>query len=234
MSGKILVVDDDREICMLVEKYLSLNNYEVVKAYDGREAFQIFEREDFDMVITDIMMPQLDGIQLCKMIREKSEIPVLLLTAKNEDMDKVLGFKIGADDYVTKPFSVYELSARVEAHLRRYGKFKNKAETEKETVIDLGYLNIDFGKLLITKDGQEVSLTAKELEILKLLSEHPEQVFSKKQIFKGVWKEDYFDDNTVTVHIRRLRKKIEKDPDDPKLIKTVWGLGYKFSMGEGR
>lgn len=232
MGNRILVVDDDKEICMLVEKYLNLNNYEVVKAYNGQEALDIFTKETFDMVITDVMMPKLDGIQLCKAIREKSDIPVLLLTAKSEDMDKVLGFKIGADDYITKPFSVYELSARVEAHLRRYGRMQHIQETPKEVVIDLGYLKVDFGKLLILKDGEEIALTAKELEILKLLSEHPEQVFSKKQIFKSVWKEDYFDDNTVTVHIRRLRKKIEKDPDDPKLIKTVWGLGYKFSMSE--
>jgi len=232
MNNKILVVDDDKEICMLVEKYLNLNNYEVVKAYDGEEALELFGKDKFDMVITDVMMPKLDGIQLCKIIREKADIPVLLLTAKSEDMDKVLGFKIGADDYITKPFSVYELSARVEAHLRRYNKMQNSQNTPKETVIDLGYLHIDFGKLLIVKEGKEIALTAKELEILRLLSEHPEQVFSKKQIFKSVWKEDYFDDNTVTVHIRRLRKKIEKNPDEPQLIKTVWGLGYKFTLNE--
>lgn len=223
---KILIVDDENEIIALMKKYLEVEGYIVDTAEDGFTALDLFQRNYYHMIIADIMMPKMNGIELLKKIRQNSNVLFLLLTAKDAEIDRVLGFKLGADDYITKPFYMNELLARVEAHLRRYHIQKSDAEEKK--LLFKG-LEIDLKKIHVVKNEKKILLRAKEFELLAFLAQHQGQVFSKKQIFENVWENDYMhDDNTVTVHIRRLRKKIEDDPDNPELIKTVWGLGYKF------
>lgn len=228
-KSKILVVEDEREIGLLLKKYLEVENYEVVCAEDGKKGLQFFNDEVFDLVISDIMMPIMDGIDLCKEIRRKSNVPIIFLTAKDDEVDKLLGLMQGADDYITKPFSIKEVVARVKAILRRYLELS-------QGVIPIAILEakgvyIDFSNAVVKKNDEEVTLRAKEYDILSLLAKQPEKVFSKGHIFESVWGSEYFgDDNTVMVHIRRIRNKLEDDPNEPKFIKTVWGLGYKFSL----
>ncbi|MTI71614.1 MAG: response regulator transcription factor [Firmicutes bacterium] len=221
---KILIVDDDPEITDLLVRYLEVEGYLVDKAYNGSDALELFKKNVYDMVITDIMMPGLDGLDLLKKIRELHNPIIILLTAKDKEVDRVIGLKSGADDYVVKPFYMNELIARIESHLRRYNLDKERIEK-----LIFNNLIIDTTKAIVKKGGREVKLRAKEYELLVFLSKNESQVFSKGQIFKNVWKDEYYeDDNTVMVHIRRLRSKIEDDPSNPKIIKTVWGLGYKF------
>ncbi len=230
-QSKILIVEDEVEIAFLIKKYLEKEGYAVSLAEDGMVGLEVFKRDKFDLVITDIMMPNLDGVELCKKIRKESIVPIMFLTAKDEEVDRLIGLMLGGDDYVTKPFSINEVVARVKAILRRYLDL-NKQEGSNDIVI-LDDLFIDLKNSIVKRNDEEIHLRVKELKILELLAKTPGKVFSKSQIFESVWESKYLgDDNTVMVHMRRLRKKIEVDPNNPKFIKTLWGLGYKFAKKE--
>lgn len=226
----ILVADDEREIVELIELYLSKENYNIIKAYDGMEAYNKFGEEKIDLAILDIMMPLLDGFQLVKRIREKYNTPVIILSAKSEDMDKILGLGLGADDYMTKPFNPLELTARVQAQLRRYHKLGPSAELMEKSDIEIGDIVLDENGMTACKGGKQLELTSKEFKILYLLMKNQGKVYTKKQIFEYVWEDNYYnDDNVVMVHLSNLRDKIEDNPKAPKYIKTIRGLGYKFN-----
>ena len=223
----ILVCDDDREIVEAIDIYLTQEGYHVIKAYDGIEALEILNKEDIQLLIIDIMMPRLDGIHTTLKIREKSSIPIIILSAKSEDADKILGLNIGADDYVTKPFSPLELVARVKSQLRRYMKLGTMAEVS-ESVYKTGGLMIDDDKKEVTVDGDAIRLTPIEYNILFFLVKNAGKVFSIEQIYENIWNEEAIGvDNTVAVHIRHIREKIEINPKDPQYLKVVWGIGYK-------
>ena len=225
----ILVADDDPDIAELVEIHLAEEGFRVYKAYDGREALQVFAREKIDLAILDIMMPGIDGIRVCEKIREVSMIPVIMLSAKDSEADKVAGLGIGADDYVTKPFQTGELAARVKSQLRRYQKFGVQDPAECTDEIRLENLHIDKSLHAVEAFGKQVHLTHLEFEILYLLASHPGQIFSTDEIFEKVWKEKSYDmSNTVMVHIRRLREKLEGRQRKAQIIKTVWEVGYKI------
>ncbi|MBU7318369.1 response regulator transcription factor [Paenibacillus oleatilyticus] len=227
---RILIADDDREIRELVKTYLERETYRIDTAADGEEALRLFESHRYNLILLDLMMPKVDGIEVCRRLRMKTNVPILMLTAKDQEIDKVLGLSIGADDYITKPFSVHELVARIKAHLRRFLVLGSESGSPQETVLSFKNLSIHLQKYTVTRAGEEITLTGKEFELLKFMASHPEQVFTKTQLFRQVWDSDYLeDDNTVMVHIRKLRMKIEEDPSDPKWIQTVWGIGYKFA-----
>jgi len=230
---RILVVDDEKEIRDLVKKYLERELYQVDTAVDGEEALRLFESYKYDFILLDLMMPKIDGIEVCRRLRNLTNIPILMLTAKDQEIDKILGLGIGADDYMTKPFSINELVARIKAHLRRFLVLGSEADggaDAEASLIRYKGLTIDLKQYTATIEGNVIALTAKEFELLKFFASHPEQVFTKTQIFRQVWGSAYLeDDNTVMVHIRKLRKKIEVDPSDPRWIQTVWGIGYKFA-----
>jgi DNA-binding response OmpR family regulator len=227
LEKKILVVDDEKEIRNLLDIYLSNEGYKVVKASDGEEALNIVEADNIQLVVLDIMMPKMDGIEVCRRIREKLSIPILMLSAKSEDMDKIQGIMTGADDYMTKPFNPLELTVRVKALLRRAYYFNPTADTEN--VINIESLTIDKNKHKVTVDDQEIPLTSREFDILYLLATNRGTVFSTEDIFKKVWKEKYYQsNNTVMVHMSRIREKIEKYMNGTKIIHTVWGVGYKI------
>ena len=222
----ILICDDEKDIVSALKIYLSSEGYGTFEAYDGRSALEIVSREEVHLILMDIMMPEMDGISALSKLRENWNIPVILLTAKGEDTDKVLGLNIGADDYVTKPFNPVELIARVRSQLRRYMQLGGKADTGKITV---GRLEIDNDSKTVTADGEPVNLTPKEYEILRLMMENPGVVYSPREIYRAVWGDDpYGAENTVAVHIRHLREKVEIDPADPRYLKVVWGHGYKI------
>lgn len=223
----ILVCDDEKDIVSALEIYLKSDGYSVFKAYNGKEALKVIEREEIHLVLLDIMMPQMDGIETMVKIREISNVPVILLTAKSEDTDKVLGLTVGADDYVTKPFNPVELQARVKSQLRRYMQL-GSGQTGKAK-LRAGGIELDDKSKEVTLDGDPVTLTKTEYEILKLLMEHPGEVFSPNQIYEAVWKDSpYGIENTVAVHIRHLREKLEYNPAEPRYIQVVWGRGYKM------
>ncbi len=227
-SGNILIVDDDHEIADLVGIHLRGEGYNVYKAYNGNDALDIFDREEIDLAILDIMMPGMDGNEVCAKIREHSTIPIIMLSAKDSENDKVSGLVNGADDYVTKPFNTMELIARVKSQLRRYQSFGG-AEAKNNGVVDIENLWIEKSSHQVKAYGREVKLTPIEFDILYLMASHPNTVFSTDEIFERVWKEKSFEmSNTVMVHIRRLREKIEEDPRKAQIIKTVWGVGYKI------
>ncbi|SKC39962.1 response regulator transcription factor [Maledivibacter halophilus] len=229
---RILVVDDETEILNLLMKYLEREGYNVDIASDGEEGLNLFRINNYDIIILDVMMPKIDGIELCKILRNETNIPIVMLTAKDDEIDKVLGLRIGADDYITKPFSMNEFVARVNALLRRYLVLSNKAVFNNDSTLSFGELKIDLKSYTVYRGKKEIQLTAKEFELLRFFANHPNQVFTKAQIFKNVWDDTFIeDDNTVMVYIRRLRKKIEKNPQKPRLVQTVWGIGYKF-IGE--
>lgn len=230
MTHKVLVVDDDPEIRDVVHIFLRNEGFTIFEAEDGLQALQILNREGIDLIILDVMMPNLDGIKACFKIRETSNIPIIMLSAKAEDIDKITGLTTGADDYVSKPFNPLELIARVKAQLRRqklaeesYGK-----STSDSGIIEINDLIIDKRRHVVTVSRKEVSLTPLEFSILELLASHRGQVFNVEKIYQSVWKEDkYLSDNTIMVHIRNIREKIEDNPREPRYIKTVWGVGYK-------
>ncbi len=227
----ILVCDDEKDIVSAVGIYLSSEGYQVYPAYDGAQAVDLIRKEDIHLVLMDIMMPNMDGIQAMVEIRKLSNVPVILLTAKGEDTDKVLGLNVGADDYVTKPFNPAELQARVKSQLRRYMKLGGGQILEGKLCI--GGIEMDDKSKEVTLDGEPVALTRTEYDILKLLMEHPGQVFSPNEIYNKVWKDVSFGtENTVAVHIRHLREKIEYDPANPRFLKVVWGRGYKMEGGQ--
>ncbi len=223
----ILVCDDDREIVSAIEIYLSNEGYTVFKAYDGLEALNVVEKEELHLIIMDVMMPKMDGLRATMKIREENNIPIIILSAKSEDYDKITGLNVGADDYITKPFNPLELIARVKSLLRRY---TNLGSLEKKSgVFKTGGLIIDDEQKSVEVDGKPISLTPIEYGILKLLAENAGRVFSMTQIYEAVWNEPaYNPENTVAVHIRRIREKIEINPKDPKYLKVVWGVGYKI------
>lgn len=226
--ANILVCDDDREIVDAIEIYLKNEGYRIFKAYDGEEAIRILHKEDIQLLIMDIMMPKLDGIHATLKIREYSSIPIIILSAKSEDMDKILGLNVGADDYVTKPFNPLELVARVKSNLRRYTKL-GSLNTEDNAVFRIGGLSINDDTKEVSVDGEPVKLTPIEYSILLLLVKNPGRVFSINQIYENIWNEEAIGaDNTVAVHIRHIREKIEINPREPRYLKVVWGVGYKI------
>ena len=226
----ILVCDDDREIVEAIEIYLSKEGYNVIKAYDGLEAIEILKKEDVQLLLIDVMMPKLDGLRATLKIREKSGIPIIILSAKSEDSDKVIGLDVGADDYITKPFNPLELIARVKSQLRRYTKLGTMAG-QKSNVYTVGGLEVNDDSKEVTVDGESVKLTPYEYKILLLLVKNQGRVFTIEQIYENVWEEEAIAaDNTVAVHIRHIREKIEINPKEPRYLKVVWGVGYKFEV----
>ena len=227
---KILVVDDDKEIVGAIKKRLELEGYDVVPAYNGLEALDVLVEQDIQLLIIDIMMPGMDGLSATMKIRESKNIPIIILSAKTEESDKILGLSMGADDYVSKPFRPDELIARVKSQLRRYLQLgSNAAGPEDNNRLILGGLTLDLDGKCIYVDGEPVKVTATEFKILNLLMRHPGRVFSAEEIYERVWEEAaYATENTVMVHIRRIREKIEIDPKNPKYLKVVWGIGYKM------
>lgn len=226
----ILVVDDEKEITDAIEVYLKNQNYNVFKAYNGVEALDIFDKEEIHLIIIDIMMPKLDGTKATIKIREKSTVPIIFLSAKSEDMDKISGLNIGADDYITKPFNSMELLARVNSNIRRYTNYSNNNEAKQDNVIKIGGIELKDESKELLVDGNSVRTTPLEYKILKLLMNNPNRVFSIEEIYEKVWNEPAYNPDTVTVHIRRIREKIEINPREPKYLKVVWGVGYKFEQ----
>lgn len=228
MTPKILIAEDDTDIRQLIRMHLEKDDYHVDTAENGLKALEKFNLAHYDLIILDIMMPGLTGIELLRHIREKSEVPVLMLTARDADHDKILGLDLGADDYITKPFSIFELSSRVRAHLRRYLKFNQNADI-KGRILESGPLFLDESRHEVTVNGQAVDLNPTEFKILTLFMQSPGRVYTKRQIYEFAWEEDYHgDDNTIMVHISHLREKIETDPKHPRLIKTIRGVGYRL------
>ena len=228
--SRILVCDDDKEIVEAIAIYLEQEDYEVLKAYDGEEAMRILEQEEIDLLIIDVMMPKLGGVEATFRIREKSGIPIIILSAKSEDQDKIFGLKVGADDYVTKPFNPKELLARVQSLLRRSQILNRAGEPEVEKgIFRNGGLGINDERKIVTVDGEKVRLTPLEYNILLFFMKHPGRTFSTSQIYENIWNEEsYGDDNVVAVHIRHIREKIEINPKKPKYLQVVWGIGYQM------
>ncbi len=223
----ILVCDDDREIAGAIEVYLKNEGYRVLKAADGLEALEILQKETVHLILMDIMMPRMDGMKATMRIRENKNIPIIMLSAKTEDYDKIMGLNMGADDYITKPFNPLELIARVKSQLRRYVNLGSMEQ--KKNVYTTGGLMIDDETKTVTLDGEQVVVTPIEYGILKYLTENAGKVFSIDQIYEAVWKEPAFNpENTVAVHVRRIREKIEINPKEPRYLKVVWGIGYKI------
>ena len=224
---KVLVCDDEKDIVSAISIYLTSDGYEVIPARNGLEALDIVKHNDVHLVLMDIMMPVMDGIEAMVEIRKISNVPVILLTAKSEDTDKVLGLTVGADDYVTKPFNPLELTARVKSQLRRYMQLGGGAI--RKDVLSIGGIELDDRSKEVSLDGEKISLTRTEYDILKLLMQHPGQVFSPNEIYEKVWNDNPFrNENTVAVHIRHLREKVEYNPAEPRHLKVVWGRGYKM------
>lgn len=230
----ILVCDDDKEIVEAIDIYLTKEGYKVIKAYDGIEAIEKLKSEDIHLLLIDVMMPRLDGIRATLKIREESCIPIIILSAKSEDSDKVIGLDVGADDYVTKPFNPLELIARVKSQLRRYTKLGSMTQ-QGEKVYTVGELEVNDETKQVTVDGESVKLTPVEYNILLLLVKNPGRVYTIEQIYENVWNEEAVAaDNTVAVHIRHIREKIEINPKEPRYLKVVWGIGYKLEKNVGR
>ena len=226
---KVLVVDDEVEIASAIGIYLISEGYKVCTAYDGIEALDVLEKnDDIDLIILDVMMPKLDGIRTLAKIREERELPVIILSAKSEDTDKILGLNIGADDYLTKPFSPLELMARVRSQLRRYRSYSSKVVVETPDVYKIGGLELNTSRKELKVDGDYVKITPLEYKILSLLMSNKGRVFSIEEIYEKVWNELAINADTVTVHVRRIREKIEINPKEPRYLKVVWGIGYKI------
>lgn len=228
MNASILLVEDDHSISEMVENYLTKEGFQVHCAYDGDEARQRLQQEVFDLILLDIMLPKLNGIELLKLLRENSTIPVLILSAKDSEVDKALGLGFGADDYMTKPFSMIELVARIRASIRRATQYSGKIE-DVPTPIHIHEMTMNPENFQVYKNGEEIKLTSKEWAILKLFFTNPKRVYTKEQIYQAVWQDVYYgDENIINVHMRRLREKIEDDPSSPKYIQTLWGIGYRL------
>lgn len=226
--SKILIVDDDEEIRKVTGIYLENEGFEILKAENGHEALRIIRENEVDLVLLDIMMPGINGIEVCMKIRENNLMPIIFLSAKSEDLDKIHGLTSGADDYITKPFNAMELIARVKSQLRRYTRYSN-TQTISKNIIEIGNLTINIDTRLVYVGGKEVRLTPKEFDILELLARNKGIVFSIEKIYERVWGEEFYkSDNTVMVHITKIREKLEEDPKHPMYIKTIWGVGYKI------
>ena len=227
MAKKVLVVDDEKLIVKGIRFSLEQDGMEVDCAYDGEEALEMVQAKEYDIVLLDIMLPKLTGLEVCQQIREFSTVPVVMLTAKGDDMDKILGLEYGADDYITKPFNILEVKARIKAIIRRTTPKENVQN--KSQVIEAGNLVMDCESRRVNVDGKEINLTAKEFDVLELLVQNPQKVYSRENLLNIVWGYEYLGDvRTVDVHIRRLREKIEANPSEPKYVHTKWGVGYYF------
>lgn len=227
MGQKVLVVDDEKLIVKGIRFSLEQDGMEVDCAYDGEEALEMVQAKEYDIVLLDIMLPKLTGLEVCQQIREFSTVPVVMLTAKGDDMDKILGLEYGADDYITKPFNILEVKARIKAIIRRTTPKENVQN--KSQVIEAGNLVLDCESRRVNVDGKEINLTAKEFDVLELLVQNPQKVYSRENLLNIVWGYEYLGDvRTVDVHIRRLREKIEANPSEPKYVHTKWGVGYYF------
>lgn len=225
---KILLVEDDTEISDMLRNFLISENFEVTAAFDGESACGEFFADEYSLVLLDLMIPKKSGMEVMRSIREKSTVPIIILSAKDTDSDKTLGLGLGADDYITKPFSVTEVLARIKANIRRTTQYA-AGNAREETVLKRGALSLDINDYSVLKNGERMELTAKEFEILKLLMQNPKKVYTKEQIYSHVWNDAYFgDENAVNVHISRLRNKIEDNPRDPRIVVTVWGIGYRL------
>ena len=228
---KILLVEDDREISEMLRDYLATENYDVVCAFDGQEACRLFEEGGYSLVLLDLMIPKISGMEVMQRIRRGSYVPIIILSAKDTETDKTLGLALGADDYITKPFSVVEVLARIKANIRRATQYDSAAAdtAAASALLTAGELSMNLADYTVTKKGSRVELTAKEFEILKLLLQNPKKVYTKEQLYSLVWNDAYLgDENAVNVHISRLRNKIEDDSRNPRYVVTVWGIGYKL------
>ena len=227
MAKKVLVVDDEKLIVKGIRFSLEQDGMEVDCAYDGEEALECAKNKEYDMILLDLMLPKMNGLEVCQQIREFSDVPIIMLTAKGEDMDKILGLEYGADDYITKPFNILEVKARIKAIMRRAGK--TAAQETKAKVVEVGELRLDCESRRVFIGSREISLTAKEFDVLELLVFNPNKVYSRENLLNIVWGYEYPGDvRTVDVHIRRLREKIESNPSEPKYVHTKWGVGYYF------
>lgn len=230
MAKKILVIEDETSIAELERDYLELSAFEVTLAHDGEAGLERFAETEYDLFIVDVMLPKVDGVDVCKAIRSKTNKPIILVSAKKEDIDKIRGLGAGADDYITKPFSPSELVARVKAHISRYQRLVGEAALENE-VVEIRGLKIDKTSRRIFVDGEEKTFTTKEFELLTFLAEHPNRVYSKEDLFANIWNmESVGDIATVTVHIKKIREKIERNSSKPQYIETMWGVGYRFKI----
>lgn len=226
---KILLVEDDLEISDMLKNFLMTENFEVVAAYDGESACGKFCDGGYSLVLLDLMIPKRNGMEVMKIIRESSTVPIIIISARDSDSDKTLGLGMGADDYITKPFSVTEVLARIKANIRRNTQYSSDGRQDEESIITKGCLTINMNDYSVHKSGKKIELTAKEFEILKLLMKNPKKVYTKEQIYSLIWNDVYIgDENAVNVHISRLRNKIEDDPRNPQYVVTVWGIGYKL------
>lgn len=226
MGKKVLVVDDEKLIVKGIRFNLEQDGMEVAVAYDGEEALNLAKQQEFDIILLDVMLPKMDGFEVCQQIREFSTVPIIMLTAKGEDMDKILGLEYGADDYITKPFNILEVKARMKAIFRRLDK---KAEQEASKIIEVRNMRLDCDSRRVYISDKEINLTAKEFDVLELLLTNPNKVYSREKLLNLVWGSSYPGDvRTVDVHIRRLREKVEENPSDPKYVQTKWGVGYYF------
>ncbi|MTW86859.1 response regulator [Virgibacillus dakarensis] len=226
-----MIIEDDPEISNMVANYLEKEGYQTTVVHDGEQALREFVLDRFDLVLLDLMLPKLNGLEVLRQIREQSRVPILILSAKDGEADKALGLRIGADDYIAKPFSPLELAARVEASIRRATQYSNadNGNEPKPQLLSVGELIIDPDNFKVLKKNKEIKLTAKEFQILKLFVQHPTRVYTKAMLYKLVWNEEYYhDDNVINVHMRRLREKIEDDPSNPRYICTLWGIGYRL------
>ena len=228
MARRVLVVDDEKNIVKGIRFSLEQEGFEVISAYDGEEALNQAKQNEFDIILLDLMLPKLSGLEVCQQIREFSGVPIIMLTAKGEDMDKILGLEYGADDYITKPFNILEVKARIKAILRRTTRPESEAEPVK--VVEIGGLKMDCDSRRVYVNDKEINLTAKEFDVLELLVFNPNKVYSRENLLNIVWGYEYPGDvRTVDVHIRRLREKIEENPSDPRYVHTKWGVGYYFN-----
>ncbi|MFC5406518.1 response regulator transcription factor [Cohnella soli] len=238
MPHNILLIEDDTQIVEMLRNYLVKEGYDVSAEFNGLDGIARFRQGAFDIVIVDIMMPKLDGIEVIKLIRENSAVPILIMSAKDSDVDKAIGLGFGADDYIAKPFSLIEVSARIKSAIRRATTYSNAGQTsataaaaaaQAPKMLTFGALRIDLDNFSASKNDVDLKLTAKEFEILKLFATNPNRVFTKAQLYGFIWNDEYYgDENVINVHIRRLREKIEDKPSEPKNIKTLWGIGYKW------
>jgi DNA-binding response OmpR family regulator len=232
-AARILLVDDEQSIQTLLSYPLRKEGYDVVQATDGRQALERFDEQQFDLVVLDLMLPKIDGLEICRRLRSRSSVPIIMLTAKSEEIDKVVGLEIGADDYITKPFSMREFSSRIKAALRRVEMSRPTETAPNEIPLEIGELRIDFPKRAVRARGHEAQLTFVEFEILSVLARSPGRVFTRDMLLQRVWGDSaYRDERTIDVHIRHLREKIERDPKDPEYLFTVRGVGYRFRDSE--
>jgi DNA-binding response OmpR family regulator len=233
MATKVLVVDDEKMIVKGIRFSLLQDGYDVDTAYDGEEALQKANENQYDIILLDVMLPKLSGLEVLQQIREFSSVPVIMLTAKGEDMDKILGLDYGADDYITKPFNILEVKARIKAIIRRVAGSRKEKDEEEERILENGDLRMDFDNRRVSVAGKEINLTSKEFELLELLATHPGKVYSRSMLLQTVWGKDYPGDvRTVDVHIRRLREKVEPNASEPVYVQTKWGVGYYFRQND--